>query len=137
MASYPDNVVRAFVAESARCGIDVFRVFDSLNWIPSMEVAMDEVLKQGKLLEATVCYTGDILDPTRDKYTLKYYVDFAKELERRGTHTICIKDMSGLLKPYAARELVKALKQEVGVPTLDRVFTCTATTPQTTRLPPT
>ena len=68
-ASYPDNVVRAFVAESARCGIDVFRVFDSLNWIPSMEVAMDEVLKQGKLLEATVCYTGDILDPTRDKYT--------------------------------------------------------------------
>ena len=115
-ASYPDNVVRAFVAESARCGIDVFRVFDSLNWIPSMEVAMDEVLKQGKLLEATVCYTGDILDPTRDKYTLKYYVDFAKELERRGAHTICIKDMSGLLKPYAARELVKALKQEVGVP---------------------
>ena len=115
-ASYPDNLVRAFIDESARCGIDVFRVFDSLNWIPSMETAMDAVLKTGKLLEATVCYTGDILDPKRDRYTLKYYVDFAKELERRGAHTICVKDMSGLLKPYAAKKLVKALKEEIGVP---------------------
>ena len=115
-ASYPDNLVRRFIAQSAESGVDVFRVFDSLNWIPNMEVAMDEVLKQNKILEATVCYTGDILDPKRDRYTLKYYVDFCKELERRGAHMICVKDMSGLLKPYAAKKLVETLKQEVGVP---------------------
>ncbi len=115
-ANFPDNLVREFVREAARSGIDVFRVFDSLNWLPGMEVAMDEVLNQNKLLEATVCYTGDILDPKRDKYTLKYYVDMAKELERRGAHTLCIKDMSGLLKPYAAKKLVSTLKQEVGLP---------------------
>mgnify|MGYP004512711317 CR=1 FL=1 len=115
-ASYPDNLVRKFIAQSAESGIDVFRVFDSLNWIPNMEVAMDEVLKQNKLLEATVCYTGDILDPKRDRYTLKYYVDFAKELERRGAHMLCVKDMSGLLKPYAAKKLIETLKQEVGIP---------------------
>ena len=114
--NYPDNLIRAFVKEAAKTGIDVFRVFDSLNWIPGMEVAMDEVLNQGKLLEATLCYTGDILDPKRDKYTLKYYVDMAKELERRGAHLLCIKDMSGLLKPYAAQKLVSTLKQEVGLP---------------------
>jgi len=115
-ASYPDNLVRAFIAESAREGIDVFRVFDSLNWMPNMETAMDEVLRQGKFLEGTVCYTGDILDPTRDRYTLQYYVDFAKELERRGAHMLAIKDMSGLLKPYAAKKLVSTLKQEIGIP---------------------
>ena len=115
-ASYPDNLVRAFIQEAAKRGIDVFRVFDSLNWVPSMEVAMDEVLKQGKLCEATMCYTGDVSDPKRDKYTLKYYVDLAKELERRGAHTLCVKDMSGLLKPYAAKKLISALKQEVGLP---------------------
>ena len=115
-ANFPDNLVREFVKESAKSGIDIFRVFDSLNWLPGMEVAMDEVLNQGKMLEATVCYTGDILDPKRDKYTLKYYVDMAKELERRGAHTLCIKDMSGLLKPYAAKKLVSTLKQEVGLP---------------------
>lgn len=114
--NYPDNLIRAFVKESAAQGIDVFRVFDSLNWIPGMEVAMDEVLNQGKICEATVCYTGDILDPTKDKYTLKYYVDMAKELERRGAHILAIKDMSGLLKPYAAKKLVSTLKQEVGLP---------------------
>ncbi len=114
--NYPDNLIREFVKEAARCGIDVFRVFDSLNWIPGMEVAMDEVLKQGKLCEATLCYTGDILDPKRDKYTLDYYVNMAKELERRGAHLLCIKDMSGLLKPYAAKKLVSTLKQEVGLP---------------------
>ena len=102
--------------EAAERGIDVFRVFDSLNWIPSMEVAMDEVLKQNKLLEATMCYTGDILDPTKDKYTLEYYVNLAKELEKRGAHMLAIKDMSGLLKPYAAKKLVSTLKQEVGLP---------------------
>ena len=115
-ANFPDNLVKEFVKESARSGIDVFRVFDSLNWLPGMEVAMEEVLKQNKLLEATMCYTGDILDPKRDKYTLKYYVDLAKELERRGAHMLCIKDMSGLLKPYAAKKLVSTLKQEVGLP---------------------
>jgi pyruvate carboxylase len=114
--NYPDNLVRAFVAEAAKSGIDVFRVFDSLNWIPGMEIAMDEVLKQNKICEAAVCYTGDILDPKRDKYTLKYYVDFAKEMEKRGAHILAIKDMSGLLKPYAAKKLVSALKQEIGIP---------------------
>ena len=115
-ANYPDNLVRSFIKEAAERGIDVFRVFDSLNWIPSMEVAMDEVLNQNKLLEATMCYTGDILDPTKDKYTLKYYVDLAKELEHRGAHMLAIKDMSGLLKPYAAKKLVSTLKQEIGIP---------------------
>ncbi len=115
-SSYPDNEVRKFVEQSAKGGIDVFRVFDSLNWIPNMEVAMDEVLKQNKILEATMCYTGDIMDPRRDKYTLEYYVKMAKELEKRGAHMLAIKDMSGLLKPYAAAKLVKTLKQEVGIP---------------------
>ena len=115
-ANYPDNLVRSFIKEAAERGIDVFRVFDSLNWVPSMEVAMDEVLNQNKLLEATMCYTGDILDPSKDKYTLKYYVDLAKELEHRGTHMLAIKDMSGLLKPYAAKKLVSTLKQEIGIP---------------------
>ncbi len=114
--NYPDNLIREFVKESAQSGIDVFRVFDSLNWLPGMEVAMDEVLNQGKICEPTICYTGDILDPKRDKYTLEYYVNTAKELERRGAHMIAIKDMSGLLKPYAAKKLVYELKNEVGVP---------------------
>ncbi|MDD5937743.1 MAG: pyruvate carboxylase, partial [Clostridiales bacterium] len=114
--NYPDNVVRAFIKEAAKYGIDIFRVFDSLNWLPGMEIAMDEVLKQGKFCEATLCYTGDILDPKRDKYTLEYYVNLAKELEKRGAHMLCIKDMSGLLKPYAAKKLVTALKNEVGIP---------------------
>ncbi|MGI5978458.1 MAG: pyruvate carboxylase [Oscillospiraceae bacterium] len=114
--NYPDNLIREFVKEAAQSGIDVFRIFDSLNWIPGMEVAMDEVLKQGKICEPAICYTGDILDPKRDKYTLEYYVKTAKELERRGAHMIAIKDMSGLLKPYAAKKLVSTLKNEVGVP---------------------
>ena len=115
-ASYPDNLVRAFVKASAEKGIDVFRVFDSLNWLPSMQTAMEEVLNQNKILEATVCYTGDILDPHSDKYTLDYYVKFAKELEKFGAHTLAIKDMSGLLKPYSAKRLVEVLKQEIGIP---------------------
>ena len=114
--NYPDNVIREFIKEAARSGIDVFRVFDSLNWIPGMEVAMDEVLNQDKICQATICYTGDILDPKRDKYTLDYYVKMAKELERRGAHMLCIKDMSGILKPYAAQKLVSTLKQEIGIP---------------------
>ena len=114
--NYPDNLIRAFVQEASKSGIDIFRIFDSLNWIPGMEVAMDEVLRQGKVCEATMCYTGDILDPKRDRYTIEYYVKMAKELEKRGAHILCIKDMSGLLKPYAAKKLVKALKEEVGLP---------------------
>ena len=114
--NYPDNVIREFIKEAARSGIDVFRVFDSLNWIPGMEVAMDEVLKQDKICQATICYTGDILDPKRDKYPLDYYVKLAKELEHRGAHMLCIKDMSGVLKPYAAKKLVSTLKQEIGIP---------------------
>jgi pyruvate carboxylase len=115
-SNYPDNLIRAFVKEAAQTGIDVFRVFDSLNWIPGMEIAMDEVIKQGKICEATMCYTGDILDPSKDRYTLEYYVNMAKELEKRGAHILAIKDMSGLLKPYAAKKLISTLKQEVGLP---------------------
>ena len=114
--NYPDNVIREFIKEAARSGIDVFRVFDSLNWVPGMEVAMDEVLKQDKICQATICYTGDILDPKRDKYPLEYYVKLAKELEHRGAHMLAIKDMSGILKPYAAKKLVSTLKQEIGIP---------------------
>ena len=114
--AYPDNVIRRFIKDAAEGGMDLFRVFDSLNWIDGMAVAMDEVLNQGKILEATMCYTGDILDETRDKYTLQYYVNKAKELESRGAHIIAIKDMSSLLKPMAAHKLVKALKNEVTIP---------------------
>ncbi len=114
--NYPDNTIRKFVQESAKGGIDLFRIFDSLNWIKGVEVALDEVLNQGKIAEVAICYTGDILDESRDKYNLKYYVDMAKELERRGTHILGIKDMSGLLKPMAAKKLVTALKNEIGIP---------------------
>lgn len=114
--NYPDNVIRAFVKETARSGIDVFRIFDSLNWIQGMEVALDETLNQGKLAETCICYTGDILDESREKYNLDYYVRMAKELERRGSHILGIKDMSGLLKPMAAEKLVRTLKQEIGIP---------------------
>jgi len=114
--NYPDNLIREFIKEAARGGIDVFRIFDSLNWIPGMEIAIDEVLKEDKIAEGTICYTGDILNPNEDKWTLAYYVDMAKKLEKLGIHMLCIKDMSGLLKPYAAGKLVKTLKEEVGVP---------------------
>lgn len=114
--NYPDNVIREFVKESANAGIDVFRIFDSLNWIEGMEVAMDEVLKQGKVAEPCICYTGDILDETKEKYNLKYYVNMAKELERRGAHILGIKDMTGLIKPLAAKKLVEALKNEIDIP---------------------
>ncbi len=114
--NYPDNVIRRFVKESAKAGIDVFRIFDSLNWVQGMEVALDETLNQGKIAEACICYTGDILDESREKYNLKYYVNMAKELERRGTHILGIKDMSGLLKPDAAKKLISALKDEIGIP---------------------
>ena len=114
--NYADNVVQRFVEEAAKSGIDVFRVFDALNWTKGMAVAMEAVRKQNRILEAAVCYTGDITDPKRDKYPLAYYVKLAKELESMGAHFLAIKDMAGLLKPFAARKLVKALKQEVGLP---------------------
>lgn len=114
--NYPDNVIREFVKQSAKGGIDVFRIFDSLNWIQGMEVALDETLNQGKVAEACICYTGDILDEKRTKYNLSYYVRMAKELEKRGAHILGIKDMSGLLKPMAAEKLVATLKQEIGIP---------------------
>ena len=114
--SYPDNVVRAFVKESAEAGIDLFRVFDALNWVPNMEVALEAVREAGALCEAAICYTGDILDPNRTKYGLSYYVALAKDLEHRGANLIAIKDMSGLCKPFAAERLIKALRAEVGVP---------------------
>jgi pyruvate carboxylase len=114
--NYPDNVVRAFVKESADAGIDLFRIFDALNWIPNLRPAIEAVLETGKLCEGAICYTGDILDPNRPKYSLAYYVGLAKELEKLGVHLIAIKDMAGLCKPYAARLLVRTLRQEVGVP---------------------
>lgn len=114
--NYPDNVVRYFVAQAARSGVDVFRVFDCLNWVENMRVAMDAVLDADKVCEAAICYTGDILDPARSKYDLKYYVALAKELERAGAHVIGIKDMAGLLKPGAARVLFRALRQATDLP---------------------
>ena len=114
--NYPDNVVEDFVAKAAESGIDVFRVFDSLNWTKGMKVAMDAVRKNNAICEAAMCYTGDILDPKRDKYPLKYYVDLAKELESMGAHILAIKDMAGLLKPFAAEKLIRALKNEIGIP---------------------
>ena len=114
--NYPDNVIRAFIKQSAESGIDVFRIFDSLNWIQGMEVSIDETLNQGKVCEACLCYTGDIMDETRDKYSLNYYVRMAKELERRGAHILGIKDMSALLKPMAADKLIRALKNEISIP---------------------
>jgi len=114
--NYPDNVIRDFIDESAQSGIDVFRIFDSLNWLKGIEVALDQVLKNDKIAEACVCYTGDILDTTRDKYSLEYYVKKAKEIEKMGAHILGIKDMSALLKPYAAYKLIKTLKQEISIP---------------------
>ncbi len=114
--NYPDNVVRFFIREAASAGVDVFRIFDCLNWVDNMRLAIDEVASSGKIAEAAICYTGDILDPNRSKYSLKYYVDMAKHLEAAGAHILGIKDMAGLLKPAAARQLVTALKNEIELP---------------------
>jgi len=115
-ANYPDNVVRFFVKQAAATGVDLFRVFDSLNWVENMRVAMDAVLDEGRILEGTICYTGEMLDARRAKYDLKYYLAMARELSDAGAHVIGLKDMAGLLKPATARVLVKALKEEVGLP---------------------
>lgn len=114
--AYPDNVVEEFIYEASSQGIDIFRIFDSLNWLPNMKVSMEAVRKTKSVCEAAICYTGDILDPKRDKYSLKYYIEMAKELERMGAHVLAIKDMAGLCKPYAAERLVKALREEIGIP---------------------
>ena len=114
--NYPDNVVREFVLRSADSGVDVFRVFDCLNWVDNMRVAMDAVLETGKLLEGAICYSGDILDQGKKKYTLDYYVSLARELTDAGIHVLCVKDMAGLLTPESAKLLVSTLKREFGLP---------------------
>ncbi|ASS90973.1 MAG: pyruvate carboxylase [Bacillaceae bacterium] len=114
--NYPDNVIKEFVERSAEAGIDVFRIFDSLNWVKGMTLAIDAVRKTGKIAEAAICYTGDILDPTRRKYDLNYYKQMAKELEASGAQILGIKDMAGLLKPQAAYELISVLKETVDLP---------------------
>ncbi len=115
--NYPDNVVRGFIKHAATTGMDIFRIFDSLNYLPNLTEAMAAVREEtASICEGTICYTGDILDPKRDKYSLSYYVNLAKELEKMGAHTLCIKDMAGLCRPFAAKKLVKALKDEIGLP---------------------
>lgn len=114
--NYPDNLVKKFIHKSAENGIDVFRIFDSLNWVEGMKYAIECVKNEGKIAEGTMCYTGDILDKNRTKYNLEYYLKKAKEIEKTGCHILGIKDMSGLLKPYAAYELIKELKKEIKIP---------------------
>ncbi|MBB3135135.1 pyruvate carboxylase [Rhizobium pisi] len=114
--NYPDNVVKYFVRQAARGGIDLFRVFDCLNWVENMRVSMDAIAEENKLCEAAICYTGDILNSARPKYDLKYYTDLAVELEKAGAHIIALKDMAGLLKPAAAKVLFKALREATGLP---------------------
>jgi pyruvate carboxylase len=115
-SNYPDSVVAGFVRHAADAGIDLFRLFDSLNYLPNLRVALEAVQETHALAEGALCYTGDILDPKRDKYPLKYYVRLAREIERMGAHVLGIKDMAGLCRPFAARKLVKALREEVGLP---------------------
>ncbi|ALV20893.1 pyruvate carboxylase [Carnobacterium antarcticum] len=114
--NYPDNVIEAFIQQAAKNGIDVFRIFDSLNWIPQMEKSIQFVRDTGKIAEAAICYTGDINDPARDKYTVEYYKQMAKELENQGAHIIAVKDMAGILKPQAAYRLISELKASVDLP---------------------
>ncbi len=113
---YPENVVAGFVQHAAASGIDIFRIFDSLNYLPNLRVGMAAVRQTHAICEAAICYTGDILDEKRDKFPLKYYVELARELEKMGAHFLAIKDMAGLCRPFAARKLIKALKEEVGLP---------------------
>ncbi|MEC3765317.1 MULTISPECIES: pyruvate carboxylase [Cupriavidus] len=114
--NYADNVVRFFVRQAASAGVDVFRVFDSLNWVRNMRVAIDAVGESGALCEGAICYTGDLFDPKRSKYDLKYYVGIARELQQAGVHVLGIKDMAGICRPQAAAALVRALKEETGLP---------------------
>lgn len=115
--AYPDNLIQKFVEKSWEGGVDIFRIFDSQNWLESIVPCIDHVRKYtGGLAEACICYTGDIMEPGRKKYTLEYYVQLAKDLENAGAHILAIKDMAGLLKPYAATELISALKSEINIP---------------------
>ncbi|MGN6101041.1 MAG: pyruvate carboxylase, partial [Devosia sp.] len=114
--NYPDNVVKFFVRQAARGGVDVFRVFDCLNWVENMRVSMDAVIEAEKVCEGAICYTGDLLDPNRAKYDLKYYVALAREIEAAGAHVLGLKDMAGLLKPAAARKLIETLREEISLP---------------------
>ena len=115
-SNYPDNVIVEFINEAASQGIDVFRIFDSLNWIPQMEKSIQAVRDAGKMAEAAICYTGDINDPSRAKYNVQYYIDMAKELQALGAHTIAIKDMAGLLMPQASYRLISELKAAIDIP---------------------
>jgi pyruvate carboxylase len=115
-SNYPDNAVKGFVRHAAASGIDIFRIFDSLNYTPNLKAAMEAVQQTHAVCEAALCYTGDILDPQRTKYSLRYYLKLARELEKMGAHFLCIKDMAGLCRPFAAHALVKALKEEIGLP---------------------
>jgi len=114
--NYPDNVVVEFINKAAKHGIDIFRVFDCFNWIPNMKLSIETVIETGKVCESAICYSGDITNPDKKKYTLQYYVDLAGELKELGSHIIAIKDMAGLCKPYAAEQLIKAIKKETGLP---------------------
>ena len=116
-AAYPDNLVERFIEDSWKTGVDVFRIFDSLNWTKSMEVSIKAVRERtGGIAEACISYTGDILDPKKSKYDLKYYLNLARELEDKGAHILGIKDMAGLLKPYSAAELITELKKVIDIP---------------------
>lgn len=115
-SNYPDNVVKEFIRISGKRGIDIFRIFDALNWVENMKMPIEEALKTGKMVEGAICYTGDVSNPNETKYTIDYYVNKAKELEALGIHTFAIKDMAGLLKPYAAKMLITALKEELNIP---------------------
>ncbi|MCI6857999.1 MAG: pyruvate carboxylase [Eubacterium sp.] len=114
--TYPDNVIKKFIKVSSDHGVDIYRIFDSMNWIENMKLPVEEALKTGKIVEGAICYTGDILNPKETKYTVDYYCRKARELESLGCHVIALKDMSGILKPYAAKKLITALKEEVHVP---------------------
>src|SRR5699024_9396055 len=114
--NYPDNVLEAFIKQAAKDGIDVFRIFDSLNWVPQVEKSIQYIRDAGKIAEATMCYTGDIVDPAQHKYTIDYYKNLAKELEKLGAHIIAIKDMSGILRPQGAYRLISELKETVDLP---------------------
>lgn len=114
--NYPDNVLEEFIRVAAQNGIDIFRIFDSLNWIPQIEKSIQYVRDNNKIAEATLCYTGDLNDPTQTKYTMDYYKRMAKELEQLGAHILAIKDMAGLLKPYAAYRLIGELKETIDIP---------------------
>ena len=130
-SNYPDNLVKEFIRISAIKGIDVFRIFDSLNWIENMKMPIEEALKTGKIVEGSLCYTGDILSPNEVKYTLDYYVEKAKELESLGVHILAIKDMAGLLKPMPPRSWWRPSSPSSTSPS-----TCTPTTPPAPAWPP-